>query len=107
MALGTHAAVGETPPFRAVVGEVGIRESDATLEFLAIAPASRAGQRRALCPEALDERDPHVAPESTLFKTPRCVPAYRTAGALGSRESAVTKRSEFNIAHELPASRDL
>src|SRR6185436_6128770 len=55
-----HAAVGETPPFRAVVGEVGIRESDATLEFLAIAPASRAGQRRALCPEALDERDPHV-----------------------------------------------
>ena len=52
-------------------------------------------------------RGDHVAPASTLFKTPRCVPAYRTAGALGSRERAVTKRSEFNIAHELPASRDL
>ncbi len=52
-------------------------------------------------------RGNHVAPASTLFKTPRCVPAYRTAGALGSRERAVTKRSEFNIAHELPASRDL
>ena len=30
------------------------------------------------------------APESTVFRTPRCVPAYSTDGARGSRDSALT-----------------
>ena len=32
----------------------------------------------------------HFWPASTLFKTPRCVPAYTTDGAAGSRERALT-----------------